>query len=397
MADVLTRVERDEPLERALKRSFRLASDLDNPARARIALGVHGVRCHLRRLSTRLEGLGLEVEPSTLWAAYRHDILEEPVELIDPEAWAAVPWPEDPVEALAVRRSLPSWWAASLVGAYGASDANRLAEALARPGPVTVRARRSGREPEAARDALAERLAAEGQPSMPCQLAPAGLRLTERRPDIRGSQAFREGAYEVQDEGSQLVAEAVAARPGQRILDLCAGAGGKTLALADALQGTGALVATDVSLARLADLRGRLSQRGFFADVQALETDRSASAQLHGPFDAILVDAPCSSLGTLRRGPDRKWRVSERDVAGLASLQLDLLTDIHGLLAPGGRLVYATCTLATAENHPVADRFEAAAPEMVPCPVLPGRPARLELRPDQHDTDGFFIAAWTRS
>lgn len=383
------------PADRALKATLRANPWLDRSGRARVAVGVHGVRCHLARLRYRLTRLNIAVDERSLWAAYRVDQLGEAVPQLD--RWDTVPWPTDPVDRLAIERSLPRWWAARLLEAYGPDGADRLGAALARPGPITVRARRKGRTAESARAALAARLRAEEtQPSRPTRWASAGLHLVDRRPDIRVSPSYLRGDFEVQDEGSQLVVEAVDAQPGMRVLDLCAGSGGKTLALADAMDEDGQLVSADVSAARLGDLRGRARKRRVAVEIVVLDPKCSLTERLHPVFDRILVDAPCSSLGTLRRGPDRKWRVDEADLCSLADRQLKLLEQAARLLVPGGRLVYATCTLATEENHPVVDRLLASAPELLPAAVLPGQGPRLELRPDLHDTDGFFVAGFRR-
>jgi 16S rRNA (cytosine967-C5)-methyltransferase len=384
--------------DRVLKATLRAHPELSGAERARVGVGVHGVRCFAGRLAHLLTAVGLPHTPAALWAAYRVDLLGEPPADVAAAldlpgatlglrriAARAVRWPEDPDQALAARRSLPLWVAQRWRAAFGDAEADALADALNHPAPTFLRAR-------GPRELVARRLVAEGAALVPGHLAPHALRLTARF-DLRGSAAWREGLFEVQDEGSQLVAEAVQARPGQTVLDLCAGSGGKTLALAAQLEDRGRLVAADVEPARLADLRGRVGQRKLTC-VEALQLP----AEL--PWaDRILVDAPCSSLGTWRRGPDRRWRTSPAEVDALARVQVSLLDAAARRLRPGGRLVYATCTLLEAENEAVVRALQAAHPGLRPAPCLAHLPAFdaapfVTLLPHRHGTDGFFIAAF---
>lgn len=386
------------PADRVSKALLRAHPELDGPGRARVSRGLFGVRCHARRLEHQLTQVGLPLTATFAWAAYRVTVLHEPPAevaadleqpgIVGPLARLdAAPWPEDPVARLAVQRSLPTWIARRWASRYGLEAADALAVALSEPGPITLRAarRRGGR------GALARALAADGVKTRPGRLAEEAL--SAERFDIRGHPAFVAGDFEVQDEGSQLVAAAVEARPGERVLDLCAGAGGKTLALADHMDDRGELFAADVDPARLADLKGRIRQRGL-RSVEILDARRRPPPK---GMDLALVDAPCSALGTWRRGPDRRWHVLEAQIPAFAELQLRLLRDAAACLRPGGRLVYATCTLLEAENEAVARAFGAAEPRFEPAPVLPatfGGATEIELRPDRHGTDGFFIAAW---
>jgi 16S rRNA (cytosine967-C5)-methyltransferase len=409
---VLESLQRPGPADRVVRACLRAHPGLDGAGRRRLARGVYGVRCFEARLRHLLAGVGLEPSPGALWAAYRVDQLGEPpaacAHLAPPRALgrlAEVPFPTAPAERLAALRSLPVWIAEAWLASLGPEGADALAAAMNRPGPVTARVRRRGRAAAEARRDLAARLGARGQATTLGRLAPTALRLEpsgDAKPDVRGSPEWRAGDFEIQDEGSQLVAEAVEAGPGMTVLDLCAGAGGKTLALADAMDDRGHVVAADVDPARLADLRGRAGRLRLRA-VEALRLDEDperACLQLERSLpegaDRVLVDAPCSSLGTLRRGPHRKWAVDPGDIPALAERQLTLLELGARCLAPGGRLVYATCTLGTDENGPVADRLGARYPDLRPASPLPrlAPDPTLTLRPDLHGTDGFFIAAW---
>jgi 16S rRNA (cytosine967-C5)-methyltransferase len=247
------------------------------------------------------------------------------------------------------------------------------------PGPITLRTNGF----RISRDALRERLAAEGMPTEPAPRAPHALHVAPGfRPNFLGSAAYREGLFEIQDEGSQLLGHLVQARPGERVLDLCAGAGGKTLLLAADMENQGELWATDVDRERL----GRLERRAERAGVRNLKIAWSGELPEALKFDAVLVDAPCSELGALRRGVDLRFRLRPETFGTYPKLQGSLLERAATLVKPGGRLVYATCTLRREENEEVVQSFL-------------GRRAgtrtqgsTLKLYPHRDGTDGFFAA-----
>jgi 16S rRNA (cytosine967-C5)-methyltransferase len=228
-------------------------------------------------------------------------------------------------------------------------------------------------------------------------LAPDGLLVTSPRPNLRGLLAWRAGGFEVQDEGSQLLALALGARAGDRVLDRCAGAGGKALALAAAVGPGGRVHACDLDPERLRRLAQRAVQAGAAGIVELLGPGPPPSLQV----DGALVDAPCSELGPLRRGPDQRWRIDPAGFARLPPLQLSLLADAAALVRRGGRLVYATCTFRREENEAVALAFEASAPGWRRAPLaapaqVVGPDGFLRTLPHRHGTDGFFAAAWVR-
>src|SRR6185312_3173484 len=206
-----------------------------------------------------------------------------------------------------------------------------------------------------------------------------------------------DGLIEVQDEGSQLLAWLLAPRRGEMIADYCAGAGGKTLALAMLMRGSGRVYAMDISAKRLAALGARAARAG----------DNDARAKrLAGKLERVLVDAPCSGFGTLRRNPDLKWRLAADAIAELVQKQRQILAAAARLIKPGGRLLYATCSILREENDAVADDFQAAHPGFKPLAcneLLAGQRIaldtgeRLRLAPHLHGTDGFFAAAFERS
>jgi 16S rRNA (cytosine967-C5)-methyltransferase len=305
----------------------------------------------------------------------------------------SLPAPRPPPADLADRFSLPDWLAAELRRAV-AGEAAALADALCAPGPVHLRANLL----RTTRAALAARLADEGVATRPGALAPAALTVTSPRPNVLGLAAWREGLLEVQDEGSQLLGEAVGARPGDGVLDACAGAGGKTLLLAARVAPGGRVHAADPVGEKLVRLRARAARAG----ADALVTVHGAEVQPALRVDRALVDAPCSELGALRRGPDVRWRLDPGAFAALPALQLAILERALGHVRAGGTLVYATCTIRREENEEVALALEERHPDLarIPPPVHPaalGGDAFLRTWPHRHGTDAFFAAAWRRA
>jgi len=258
-------------------------------------------------------------------------------------------------------------------------------------------------------DVLLE-LKALGVDAVPTPYSPMGIRV-RGKPALQKLAMFGRGDVEVQDEGSQLLALLTDAKRGEMVVDFCAGAGGKTLALGAAMRSTGRLYAFDVSGHRLDALKPRMARSGLsnVHPAQIAHERDERIKRLAGKIDRVLVDAPCSGLGTLRRNPDLKWRQSPKAVAELQAKQMAILDSAARLVKSGGRLVYATCSLLTDENEAVAEAFGAAHPEFE---VLKAEEALakaqvansqalvrgpyLRLWPHQHATDGFFAAAWTR-
>ena len=260
------------------------------------------------------------------------------------------------------------------------------------------------------REDVQRELKLAGIASTPTPHSPWGLRL-EGKPALTKLDAFARGAIEVQDEGSQLLALLTDARRGQMVVDFCAGAGGKTLALGAAMRNTGRLYAFDVSAHRLDALKPRLA-RSKLSNVHpaAIAHERDDRIKrLAGKIDRVIVDAPCSGLGTLRRNPDLKWRQSPKAVEELTAKQTAILASAARLLKPGGQLVYATCSLLRQENEDIANAFTEAHTDFAP--VLAGEVLSqlkvgsaqalttdegrfLRLWPHRHATDGFFAAVW---
>lgn len=298
--------------------------------------------------------------------------------------------PGDPLEALALRCSFPTWLAARWAARHGPAEAEALMRAMNERPPLTLRANtlRLGREQ------LAERLRREeGIATRPTAWAPEGLHADHGgRPGAW--RAFGEGAFAVQDEASMLVARLLGPEPGQTVADVCAAPGTKTTHLAQLMEGRGRILAFDPQPARLA-LVGEAAARLGLSIVEPLGGTVEALAPAHAArCDAVLVDAPCSNLGVLRRNPEVKWRRTEADVGAGAGRQRAILEAAATMVRPGGRLVYATCSLEPEENEGVVAGFLAGRADFRPDPParfpLPLDPdGTLRCRPDRHGTDGF--------
>ncbi|BBO60266.1 RsmB/NOP family class I SAM-dependent RNA methyltransferase [Mycoavidus sp. B2-EB] len=308
---------------------------------------------------------------------------------------------------LRIRMNLPDWLVTALSQqisgkSLSADEGERLAVALNHPAPLDLRVN-SIKSNQA--DVLAL-LAEAGIEAQPTPFAPLGVRVTGK-PALNRLPAFEQGYFEVQDEGSQLLSYLVAPKRGEMVVDFCAGAGGKTLALGAQMRSSGRLYAFDVADRRLAKLKPRLAKSGL-SNVHPVRIDSEHDAKikrLAGKIDRVLIDAPCSGLGTLRRNPDLKWRQTPVSVAELAVKQASILASAARLVKPGGRLVYATCSLLAAENEAVVEAFMAAHPEFQLVPahrVLAEQQIDLNtgdylsLWPHQHMTDGFFAAVLER-
>ena len=304
------------------------------------------------------------------------------------------------------RHNLPEWLVASLKAQLGERFWDYVA-ALNLPQGLDLRVNTLAHKRTEVQALLQkERIASE-----PTPFSPWGLRLLDK-PNVTDSDAFKKGAVEVQDEGSQLLALLVDAKRGEMVVDFCAGGGGKTLALGAAMRNTGRLYAMDTSAHRLDGLKPRLARSGL-SNVHpvAIAHERDERIKrLSGKIDRVLVDAPCSGLGTLRRSPDLKWRQSPDGVNGMAEQQNAILDSAARLLKPGGRLVYATCSTMVEENEAVAQAFSQRHTQWVPLSVkdvltelkvdnaaqVCGEDGLyLRMWPHLHGTDGFFCAMWT--
>jgi 16S rRNA (cytosine967-C5)-methyltransferase len=243
------------------------------------------------------------------------------------------------------------------------------------------------------REAVVAELAEMGFKAELCALSPWGVRLYER-PSLGNLSMLKDGRIEIQDEGSQLVALTVDAKPGERVVDFCAGAGGKTLAIGASMENKGRIVACDVMEGRLKKSAERFRRAGLHnIEIRALSSERDPWVKKHkGGFDRVLADAPCSGTGTWRRNPDARWRALGPGLEQLVKIQAEILDSASRLVKNGGRLIYATCSLLPDENEMQIEKFMAAHPEFTLMPCGLSGQTYLALTPAQHGTDGFFAA-----
>ncbi len=396
------------PADVCMSRLFREHKKLGARDRSAVAENVFGV---LRALP-KLKWIAGEEAGARLWLLAFHAAVEKRTmkelatfyredQLELAKKWKAVNLAEAP---LAVRAGFTQWIVDAL-HAEGRSNDEILAigHGLGQSAPLDIRANLL----KTKRDTLLEQLRAEHFVAEPTPYSPWGIRLGAK-PALSRHPGFLGGLYEVQDEGSQLLALISGVRRGQMVTDFCAGAGGKTLALGALMQSTGRLYAFDVSEKRLANLKPRVARSGL-SNVQAQlissEHDQKIK-RLAGKMDVVLVDAPCSGLGTLRRNPDLKYRQTLVGVGELNNKQASILASAARLVKVGGRLVYATCSILESENSVIVDTFLATHPEFERMDVrtlLSKERVELELagpdlvlNPQQHGTDGFYAAVLQR-
>lgn len=391
-ADVLASVlEFSRPADAQLAAFFRENRQLGARDRAFIAEAVYGVLRHLLALRAVLPA----PHPKNLilaWLIKYQGLSAKALEgLARPALIETLRATHSGDLPLAARAGLPDWVIAQLSG-VSESEVLELGRALMQPAPLDLRVNTL----KTTREAVLERLAQDGLDAAPTPHSPWGIRLSGH-PAINRHPLFLAGEVEVQDEGSQLLARFLGARRGEMVCDFCAGAGGKTLALGAMMASTGRLYAFDVAEKRLANLKPRLARSGLSNVMpQRIANENDARVKrLAGKFDRVLVDAPCSGLGTLRRNPDLKFRQSPETVAELTRKQAAILASASRLVKPGGVLVYATCSLLPAENEGIVSAFL----EHAPFEPLPAAPAdcpgsqpdgSLRLAPHHHGTDGFY-------
>ena len=380
--------------------------------RIRLDWWLHRVKCNVTaRMLVAAElllGRGLDVAavmasfPGGQYAAKPLDPIEERL-LRQLDGTRYGPGLIHPAMPEAVKLDLPDWVLPGFRFRFG----ERLAEeaaAMEAEAPLDLRANLL----KTTREAAAAALAAEGIETRPTAHSPWGLRLPSRRP-VTQTKAFLEGLIEVQDEGSQLIALLTDARPGMRVLDLCAGAAGKTLALAATMQNRGRITACDVSVPRLEGAVKRLARAGADnVERHLLEPGDRWAKRRAGQFDRVLVDAPCTGTGTWRRNPDARLRTTPTDLAELCAKQGEILAIGADLVRPGGRLVYATCSLLPEEDEAQVQAFLDRHPDFTVMPLAeawaaaeaPGAPPAegpyLVTTPARHGTDGFFAAVLQR-
>ena len=306
--------------------------------------------------------------------------------------------------SLAIEAELPDWVVAHLKLAMSDKDVLALGRSMMNPAPLDLRVNTA----KAKRDAVMKLLQRDGIVCAATPWSPIGIRL-ETKVALAKHPAFLEGFIEVQDEGSQLLGMLMEPKRSEMVVDFCAGAGGKSLQLAAMMGSTGRVYAMDVSEKRLANLSPRLKRSGLSNVMpQKIDSENDTKIKrLAGKIDRVLVDAPCTGLGTLRRNPDVKYRQTEAGLAELNLKQASILQSAARLVKPGGRLVYATCSFLTEENESIVEVFLAKHPqfklvdvnkifERLKIPVK-NQGTYFRLSPQQHATDGFFAAVMERA
>lgn len=394
----------DYPADGVLSRYFREHKNLGHNDRGFLAELLFSVLRRLRSLRARCDGEATQrhlLLAALVMQGYNLRELELVARAGELEWLGQVKGFDADSLSPAEQLDLPDWLYEKLLAQWGEAEVASLAQALNQPAPLDLRVN----ELKANRKAVLERLQADGLAAEEGRFSPMAIRLAEK-PALARHPLFIEGAIEVQDEGSQLLGLLLAPKRGEMVADFCAGAGGKTLLLGALMRNTGRLYAFDISEKRLANLKPRLARSGL-SNVHPvrIESERDIKVKrLAGKMDRVLVDAPCSGLGTLRRNPDLKWRQTPEGVAELTVKQASILAAAARLVKPGGRLVYATCSPLQEENDAVVDAFLVAHPEFRVVPVArelerlgwQGQDERLQLLPHVHGTDGFYASILER-
>jgi 16S rRNA (cytosine967-C5)-methyltransferase len=393
------------PADGALSAYFREHRELGQRDRALIADSVYAA-LRRRRLLERIAGPGgARRYVLAAWAALLGANLRELEPLLRAEEleWlAAVKRDAHAPQPFEIECDLPDWVIERLRKRFDDAAILALAKGLLEQAPLDLRVNVL----KTSRDDLIARLSGDGLKAAATPLSPDGVRIADK-PAINKHPAFVAGEIEVQDEGSQLLCRLLAPRRGEMVVDFCAGAGGKTLALGAQMRSSGRLYAFDVSASRLAKLKPRLARSGLSnVHPQRLDGENDARVKrLAGKVDRVLVDAPCTGLGTVRRNPDLKWRQTPEDLAELVAKQRAILDSAARLPKPGGRLVYATCSILEEENREVIESFLTRHEEFVLRPaaeilakerIAIDTGLYLELWPHVHGTDGFFGAVLER-
>jgi len=410
--DALLRQEQGASLDLALSHALKTAPDLDAAGRRRAVQALREINRSRARLSWHLSRHSVRLTPHHMflaWTALQKHGEPKTVRVSDLDRallqeFAGIAL-DDPSMPEATRLECPSAFEPALREALGTNFAREMAASL-EPPPVDLRVNTIKSK---LRD-VRSKLKAEFVDARPTPLSPWGLRCAPGV-NVSATAAFRDGLVEFQDEGSQLAVLLCDARPGMQVLDFCAGTGGKTLALGAAMENRGHLVACDISTVRMARAKLRLKRAGIenAERRQLTPTDDKWMKKHHGRFDRVLVDAPCSGTGSWRRNPDARWSTQAANLDELTALQDAILERASRFVKPGGRLIYATCSLIRRENddrlaaflHAHADftQMDATAiwSEVADRPWPAGAETVLRLSPAQHGTDGFFAAVLQRS
>jgi 16S rRNA (cytosine967-C5)-methyltransferase len=391
-------LEFKHPADAVVSRYLRAHPILGQQDRAFVAETVFAVLRRLRLLESLTGGRDARRLALAALTRLRGLSLRELGTAIRPKEreWLAELKAQTEDNSLALRCDFPDWLLARLQRQYTQEELLALARSLQHSAPLDLRVNLQ----KASRESVLARLAADTIAAHATPYSPVGIRL-EGKPQINRHALFLEGAIEIQDEGSQILCQLLAPRRGEMVADFCAGAGGKTLALGAMMRSSGRLYAFDVSEKRLAALKPRLARSGLsnvYPQWIADENDARLK-RLAGKLDRVLVDAPCTGLGTLRRNPDLKWRQDEQALAAYRAKQDTILTAAARLVKPGGLLLYATCSLLDEENTEVVGSFLARNAQFEARPAKAALAQQrialdtgeyLRLAPHLHGTDGFF-------
>ena len=391
------------PADKVLSAFFRENKKLGAHDRSFIAEAVFGVLRRYRYLSVVVPA----ANPRTLVVAWLIKVRGMSGAVLEnfarPELIAHIRAAKTDNLPLGVAAELPDWVIEKLQPTMSDADILALGRALQQQAPLDLRVNTH----KASREAVLERLLSEGYKAAPTPHSPWGVRLADN-PALNRHPLFVDGSIEVQDDGSQLLALLVGARRGEMVCDFCAGAGGKTLAIGAMMANSGRLYAFDVADKHLVKLKPRLARSGLSNVMpQLLSSENDTRVKrLAGKLDRVLVDAPCSGFGTLRRNPDLKFRQSPESVAELTLKQAAILRSAARLVKPGGRLVYATCSLLPEENEQLVEAFlQEGGYTLLPVSELlsqakihlPESTHYLKLSPARDGTDGFFAAVLVKT
>lgn len=395
----------EQPADHVLHLYFRAHPKLGLRDRGWIAESLYTLLRHRHSLEVLTDSQDVRLMVLASWCKYQGVSLRELQPLLSAaEETLLKKIKATPIASLpyAAQVEFPDWLIEKLQITLSRSELGNLAAAMNQPAPLDLRVNTVLAE----RHAILNEFAASGIAAAATPYSHAGIRLKQKIA-LTSHPLFLSGKVEVQDEGSQILGALLAPKRGEMIVDFCAGAGGKTLMLGAQMRSQGRLYAWDISEKRLANLKPRLKRSGLSnVHPQVLTSEQDMKVKrLQGKIDRVLVDAPCSGLGTLRRNPDLKWRQTPTAISELVSKQKAILRSAARLLKPGGRLVYATCSILPEENEGVVAAFleEYDAFQLLDCgellvqarvPLKMG--AFLRLSPHEHGTDGFFAAAIQR-
>lgn len=429
LLDAAMAMREGEPLDRALESVFRRARDLGSGERSEISDVLYAFARSKRRIEDLVDrsakSLGKKLDLLDAPLRVRIDLLAAMADagasieqLKERDAYAVKRFPgllekiaakkvppskrKDPAERLAVEYSLPDWLASSLYKNFGEERTAEIGLALLQRAPFSLRVNTL----KADRDTVKKRIAEEHQLQAEYTKHSSDGLILEKHTHVQAWPLFEEGAIEVQDEGSQLIAKALSPEPGEVVLDACAGAGGKTLSLGASMQNRGRLIALDLDEPKLQELKKRARRAGLTNHEVVAGDFITMPEQLVGKVDRLLLDAPCTGSGVFRRHPDARWR--SVDLERLTSRQLNLLVRAAGAVRPGGLVLYATCSILREENEAIVERALAEERRFAPVPLSEtmgdlarelgaSHQVRIGPGPTSRDPDGFFFALLRRT